>query len=351
VDEALMLVYQVYKILLLFVFRGHRCSEYEPKIRKDNNNLNARLEPFVFCFNLAAVNSMGLRRQIGNFFGFTRAQVNAFLLLLPLLVIFIFSEPVYRRLTNSEVMGNTEKIKLDSLLAYWKASETEPMESKHEPAALFYFDPNTASYDELRALGFPERLAKQLITYRSKGGRFREAKDILKLYGMDVAFANQLIPWIVIPPVLAPVKPAASGAQYARVSELFDLNQADTLQLQQLKGIGPVLARRIVKYREALGGFVSRGQLAEVYGLDSAVVRHINERCFLVSDFIPRQININEATEGQLAAHPYISKAVARAIVTYRFQHGRYAAVDQLAAVRLITEETYQKVKPYLTVE
>jgi DNA uptake protein ComE-like DNA-binding protein len=294
---------------------------------------------------------MGLRRQIGNFFGFTRAQVNAFLLLLPLLVIFIFSEPVYRRLLDSEVMGNAEQSKLDSLLANWKAVETERNESHQEPPALFYFDPNTASYDQLRALGFTERLAKQLINYRNKGGRFRHAQDILKLYGMDSVLGNRLIPWVTIQVVPQPIRPSESKPRPQPAIALFDLNQADTLQLQQLKGIGPVLARRIVKYREALGGFVSKDQLNEVYGLDSSVVHHVIDRCFVDMGFIPRQININEASEVQFAAHPYISKAVARAIVTYRFQHGRFARVDDLGAVRLITDETFLKIKPYLTVD
>lgn len=61
---------------------------------------------------------MGLRKQIGNFFGFTRAQVNAFLVLLPLLILFIFSEPIFRRLSSNSSNLDFEQAKLDSLVGF-----------------------------------------------------------------------------------------------------------------------------------------------------------------------------------------------------------------------------------------
>lgn len=296
---------------------------------------------------------MGLRRQIGNFFGFTRAQVNAFLILLPLLVLVIFSEPVYRRLSNRGAIGKSERKKLDSLFANWQADQAlEPVKKKLDSVSRFRFDPNSASHAELISLGFPARLANQLVNYRNKGGRFQKTSDLLRLYGMDSTLYSRLAPWVVIRPAPVPEKVLSLQPKRTEAEGMpFDLNQADSLHFQILKGIGTARARRIVKYRETLGGFISKNQLFEVFGLDSALVQHVMEHTFLTPDFKPKQININEASEVQLAAHPYISKTVARAIVTYRFQHGRFRSVSDLADVRLIPAETFQKVEPYLTVE
>ncbi|QOI96032.1 MAG: helix-hairpin-helix domain-containing protein [Flammeovirgaceae bacterium] len=296
---------------------------------------------------------MGFRKQIGNFFGFTRAQVNAFLLLLPLIVLFIFSEPLYRRITRFAMIGSTETSKLDTLVARFRnGAAGKEKKNLPIPDSLFRFDPNLATQSELVMLGFSARLANQLIHYRDKGGRFRKPDDLLKLYAMDTGLYTQLRPYVFITEAPEGYLPGnASRSLTETVIPVFDLNQADTLQLQLLKGIGPVLARRIVKYRDALGGFVNTNQLYEVYGLDSAVVQQVNRQLTVNANFEPVLLNINEASEAQLAAHPYLSRAVARAIVTYRFQHGRFRTIADLAHVQLVPPEVYLKTKPYLTVE
>jgi competence protein ComEA len=307
----------------------------------------------VIYFNLAdsiRVNDMGLRKQIGNFFGFTRAQVNAFLILLPLLILFIFSQPVYRRLSRNTANLDFEKSKLDSLVALWDSNFDEP---KADENPLFEFDPNTSTHAELIALGFSPKLANQLIGYRSKGGQFRIKQDLLKLYGMEKEFYSRLEPYIIIAQSenQSGNRPVQEKRTVTRTVERFDLNRADTTQLKLIYGIGPVLSVRIVKYRDALGGFYSKSQLFEVFGLDSVVVDRLIEQSFIEHDFVPKKININEANEVQLATHPYISRSMARAIITYRFQHGNYRSVDELSGLILLPVESFQRLKPYLKIE
>ncbi len=295
---------------------------------------------------------MGLQKQIGNFFGFTRAQVNGFLILLPLLLVFLFSEPVYRRMNNPD-LGDDDKEKLDSLLARWQADQETGQDGPDvELPRLFMFDPNTVTQAELAALGFPARLANQLLGYRNKGGRFRSEQDLLMLYNMDSAFYKQLAPFVVIADVQSSRSEPPPGRRVSATKQMpFDLNLADTTQLITVRGVGPVLSKRIIKYREALGGFISKNQLFEVYGLDSAVVDQINEQSLIQPEFRPRTIPINRASEAGLAAHPYIPKSMARAIVTYRFQHGAFRSVDDLVEVKVIPQQAIHKAKPYLTLE
>ncbi len=75
-----------------------------------------------------------------------------------------------------------------------------------------------------------------------------------------------------------PAAPAGGGGTGARtaaggaVGGLVDLNAAGTTELDALPGIGPVLAQRIVDFREANGPFTSVEEIVEVPGIGDAVL-------------------------------------------------------------------------------
>jgi len=136
--------------------------------------------------------------------------------------------------------------------------------------------------------------------------------------------------------------------QERKVSVPFDLNIADTTRLEEVRGIGPKLSRRIIKYRSSLGGFVRVGQLREVFGLDSTTVLELEKLAFVAPDFLPDRIDINAADEKRLDSHPYLNRQDARAIVAYRFQHGRFEAVSDLRGLPNFDEEKLRQIEPYL---
>lgn len=145
--------------------------------------------------------------------------------------------------------------------------------------------------------------------------------------------------------------PRKSGSKKERKRPLqpFDINTADAAQLSTLRGIGPVLSARIVKFRDKLGGFVRTAQYAEVYALPPEVVERLQKHTYLAKDFVPKRLNINTATVKVLAAHPYLSHVQARRIVRHRTLHGSFATVEALAALALLDNHTLKKVMPYLT--
>lgn len=221
------------------------------------------------------------------------------------------------------------------------------------PVTLFAFNPNTATAEDLHALGFSAGLTKRVVNYRKAGGQFKTKADLLKLYGMDSSFYEALFPFILLPdePLRAATFVPNTIPTEKRTEIKFDLNRADTTLLKSIYGIGSKLAKRIVTFRESLGGFIYPDQLFEIYGLDSTVVGRLTEASFIQPDFYPRSLNLNEATEAQLETHPYISKRMAKAIVTYRFQHGRYQSIEDLGKIIQMDDAMLTKLKPYLTVD
>lgn len=129
-----------------------------------------------------------------------------------------------------------------------------------------------------------------------------------------------------------------------------ELNNADTLELQDLYGIGPYFARAIVKYRDRLGGYVRKEQLLEVYGMSDDRYQAIADHIVIDSSKV-HKININTADYATLRRHPYIDNYQARAIVKLRTSGVRFSVPDDLLKVSIIDIETVNKLTPYITFE
>jgi DNA uptake protein ComE-like DNA-binding protein len=299
-----------------------------------------------------------IRRWIRNFFGFSRSQINAFIILLPLMIVIVFSEPVYRWFIVHRAIEEDHR-ELDSLAARWERGLIHSAPAKNGTATVaknekFSFDPNTLSQQKFEALGFTPKLALRIVHYRQKGGKFKIKSDLLKMYGMDSTFYETLIPFINLPGKKAETPHAAKSfkdnieqKKFAR----FDLNQADTAQLRTIFGIGEKRSLRIIAYREKLGGFISQDQIGEIYTLDTAVVKALTRASFIGENFVPRKLLINSATEFELAAHPYLSKTAARQIVAYRFQHGKFQSTDDLRKIQTLDPKIIEKIASYLSFE
>lgn len=292
-----------------------------------------------------------LRAWIRSVFSFSRTETNGFLVLLPLMALLLFSQPLYRWFTSKKGENySATQHRLDSLVATWEIEkQNDSIFTENREREFFRFDPNTATEEELLALGLPGNIAQRILNYRARGGKFLIPSDLKKIYGMDSALYQELRPYITLPARrVAPDLTTKNLHEKKTEIPRFDLNVADTAQLKSIYGIGAVLSERIVRYRTSLGGFISMEQLSEVWGLDSAVIQRLSQRAFIQPDFQQIHININQADEKTLAAHPYIKAKPAKAIVTYRFQHGNFKSIDDLKKVELLKTTDLNKLAPYL---
>ncbi len=62
------------------------------------------------------------------------------------------------------------------------------------------------------------------------------------------------------------------------VPERIDLNMAGFYDLQSLPGIGPVIAERIVAYRDSVGEFTAVKDLLKVRGIGPAKLKKLKDR-------------------------------------------------------------------------
>ncbi len=192
----------------------------------------------------------------------------------------------------------------------------------------FAFDPNTVSVADLQRLGLSERQAQSIENYREKGGRFRSKADFQKMYVVSDTLFARLEPYIEI--------------------AKLELNGADSTALVSLRGIGPWYARKILDYRDRLGGFVAPEQLLEIDGIDAERYAGFADGITVDASRICR-LDLWHASDTVLARHPYLGPKGARSIVRYRelYDSTRWTLPD-LATERVLSQENIEKLKKYI---
>ena len=256
--------------------------------------------------------------------------------------------------------GEPEEAAMEEVPAQKAEKQQHPKASYYqgEPKQpeLFPFDPNTADSTQLLRLGLQPWQVRNIYKYRAAGGIYREPSDFARLYGLTLKQYRQLEPYIRISEDYQPAARFISKdvtmeerdtMRYPvklQPQERIVLNTADTAQLRKVPGIGHYFARKIVEYRERLGGYVSVQQLLEIENFPDTAVNY-----FIIPDDTQlRKLNLNRLSLNELKRHPYISFYQARAIVDYRRLHGPLESLQQLSLSRDFPPEAIRRLAPYV---
>lgn len=132
------------------------------------------------------------------------------------------------------------------------------------------------------------------------------------------------------------------------VSFHLSINSVDSVTLKSLPIFGPVLTSRTIKFRSALGGFVSVDQLEEVYGIDSASFQMIKDWFYVDSTLID-QICIDTAGFKTLLSHPYLDYKTTKQIYRCK-KHNTINNVDFIKNQPYIGDSLWMKIEPYLKI-
>jgi len=223
--------------------------------------------------------------------------------------------------------------------------------NKKATYTLFPFDPNTVDSTELVRLGLKPYIASNILKYRKKGGTFRTVADFGKVYGITPEKQKELEPYISIHEIKkADVDSLKIKNIEFRKDIVVELNSADTTELMQVKGIGRSYAKGIVRFRNAMGGFVSVDQLSEIYGMRPENMERIRPFC-TVNFGLVQKIRVNTASAERLDRHPYLSFYQAKAIYELRRNRGKLRGISDLKVLSEMTPESIEKIKPYLSFE
>jgi competence protein ComEA len=274
--------------------------------------------------------------QVKNYFSISEKEARGFIVLTIIMLLVIFVPFAIKFIPFQQTQ-------VDSPIVI-NLSEDSDTTSQYN---LFPFDPNLISTLEWNKMGVNDALSQRIEKYKTAGGKFKIKSDLRKIYGFPEETYLALHQFILLPDSLVKTEPKKKQKPVVRIkkpSKLININTANETQLETIYGIGPVLSKRILKYRTLLGGFVYKEQLKEVYGLDSLTVEQVIKKTFIAPDFQPLQIKIHNPG---LPYHPYLNKDQAKTLVTL-FKNKKPLSKEDLLDSEKFSQEDLIRLSPYL---
>lgn len=208
------------------------------------------------------------------------------------------------------------------------------------------FNPNMISAEEWQSFGVPKYVAERIIKYRQKSGTFKSSTDVKKIYGFpDDVFAT-IEPFMIFQDSSAVTVADHSGGDLQIVLTSTNLNTCTKEDLLSL-GFSPNDATRILRFREQAGGIYDSQQLFGVYGIDADKLQELIKWLEVDKNSVIK-INLNTIDSTTLANHIYISDILAGSIIRYREATGKFYSVNELLKVKGMYPALFEKLKPYL---
>jgi len=230
---------------------------------------------------------------------------------------------------------------------------------------IYPFNPNFITDYKGYALGMSVTEIDRLHTFRAQNNYVNSPEDFQQVTLVSDSLLNVIAPYFKFPEwtqrkskqylvnrnkELGEVSSAGSKPppERSRRGAVKDLNTATAEDLKTINGIGDKLSARIIKFRKLLGGFLSEEQLLDVYGLKPEVI----ERVLLIYKVLERpkikKININTASEEELAKLVYITYETAQNIVEYRNNNGIITSFDKLRQIDGFPSDKIDRIVLYL---
>lgn len=210
------------------------------------------------------------------------------------------------------------------------------------------FDPNEYTHEDWMYLGLSEKQTNVIMRFLNHKIYTNEA--LKKIYVLPDTVYHLIKDSTVYPAHIFDEKETFVKKKSPSITKFLELNTIDSLELISINGIGPFYASQIINYRNKLGGFYKREQLMEIWKMKEETYQILMESLIIDTSTL-QKIHLNTVSFEKLKNHPYLSYSQANSIVKMRTQLGRFDSIISIKKSKLINDDTFLRVRPYLSLD
>ena len=292
-----------------------------------------------------------MMEKIKSHFVFNRSQRNGILLLVFFISGYLvinyyvdFSKENLLDINSKEVIAIQKE--LDSLRTIDIASKKPK---------VFPFNPNFLTDFKGYTLGMSTEEIDRLLAFRKENKWINSVEDFKKVTKVSDSLLNKISPYFKFPDWVTNPK---SKNKYVKkrfkekkFTQKIDLNLATQGQLEGVNGIGKAFSKRIIEYRNKLGGFTNDIQLYQVYGLDFQVANSILKEFTVKTPKEIIKMNLNSISASDISTIPSISFDIAKKIWEFRILNEGIKSFSELENIEGLTKRKLQGIQLYLKLE
>jgi len=193
------------------------------------------------------------------------------------------------------------------------------------------------------------------LAFRKENKWINSVEDFKKVTKVSDSLLNKISPYFKFPDWVTNPK---SKNKYVKkrfkekkFTQKIDLNLATQDQLEAVNGIGKAFSKRIIDYRNKLGGFTNDIQLYQVYGLDFQVANSILKEFTLKTPKEIIKMNLNSISASDISTIPSISFDIAKKIWEFRILNEGIKSFSELENIEGLTKRKLQGIQLYLKLE
>lgn len=283
--------------------------------------------------------------NFNSFFRFTTSQKRGVLFLI---IIIILLQLIYFYVDFSN--KNSNSISKELVVFQRQIDSLKKIQKKTDKPIISFFNPNYITDFKGYQIGMSVQEIDRFLEYRKSGNLVNSAKEFQQVTGISDSLLARLQPYFKFSKWTksSKISVAKSNKLWQESFIKKDINLATMSDLEVVKGVGKVLSKRIIAYRNKLNGFSFNNQLYEVYNLDSLTVKNILSRFEIKQLPKIEKLNINSASFKEILAVPYIDYELTKKIMNYKHKVIVIQSLEELKNIDRFPIEKFDRIALYL---